>query len=278
MIIGGVYCDEIVGNFAERFHLIDGPSADKAFICAWADRYALAKGILGLNTAVHIGAFITIKVPLRYPEIPYMYAYQIAIKGVGPPFQGPVQLSYPYAVVMVNYKCTPWAFSGFDDPGGMNQIDPSSPYIYAEQQMASSAEMLTVPGKYAFFKTAPNNPSLIPYGFRIALVDLTIALHRLPYLPASQAFNYAGMINDKPFLGVDTGKLMFLGMETHQTHSTDGVVNTDATFKFQARSIRWDYGYDGIAGVFDQVVRGDFTTPFITSTDLSVVIPGAYAY
>ncbi len=283
--IGGIVCEEIVGNFAERFHLIDGPTADKAFLCAWADRYTVARGILGLNTAVHIGTFITIRVPLQYPEIPYMYAYQIAIKGVGPPFQSSPQMAFPYAIIMVNYKCSPWSFQGIDDPGGQNQIDPSHPYIYAEQEISSSAEMLTVPGKYAYFKTAygsDHHSSLIPYGFRIALVDLVITLHRLPYLPTSQALNYAGMINDAPFLGVDTGKLMFNGMTTHQTHSTDGTVNTDATFKFQARSIRWDYGYDPLAasgnGAFDQVVRGDFTTPFITSTDLSTVIPGAYAY
>ncbi len=279
--IGGIVCEEIVADFGEHFHLIDGPSAEKAFICNWDDRYTVAKGILGLNTAVHIGSFITIKVPLQYPEIPYMYAYQIAIKGVGPPYGSSPQFKFPYAVIMVNYKCSPWSFQGIDDPGGQNQIDPSHPYVYAEQEISSSAEMLTVPGKYAFFKSS-HNTSLIPYGFRIALVDLTITLHRLPYLPTSQALNYAGMINDAPFLGVDTGKLMFLGMTTHETRSTDGTMNTDATFKFQARSIRWDYGYDGEAasgdGVIDQVVRGDFTTPFIMTTDLSQVIPPTYFY
>lgn len=278
--IAGILCQEVVGNFAERFHLIDGPTADKAFLCAWADRYTVAKGILGLNTAVHIGSFITIKTPIQYPEIPYMYAYQIAIKGVGPPTQGAAQIQFPYALIMVNYKCSPWSFQGIDDPGGQNQIDPSHPYIYAEQEIASSAEMLTVPGKYAAFATSPHNESLIPYGFRIALVDLIITLHKLPYLPAPQALNYAGLINNTSFLGVDPYKLMFNGMTTHQTHASDGTVNTDATFKFQARSIRWDYGYDGKAGIFDQVVRNDtfFTTPFIGSTDLSVVIPGTYAY
>ncbi len=281
MYIGGILCEEIVANFREAFHLIDGPTADKAFICNWTDRFTVARGILGLNTALTIGGFITIHVPLRYPEIPYMYAYQIAIKGVGAPFQGPYQIAFPYAVIMVNYKCTPWAFAGLDDPGGQNQIDPSSPYIYAEQEISSSAEMLTVPGKYAFFESS-HNASLIPYGFRVALVDLSITLHRLPYLPTPQALNYAGMINNAPFLGVSTGKLMFNGMTTHQTHSTDGTVNTDAAFKFQARSVPWDYGYDGVAGSFDRVVRAasgpGATTPFIESTDLSVVIPGAYFY
>ncbi len=278
--IGGIYCEEVVADFGETFHLIDGPTADKAFICPWVDRYTVAKGILGLNTAVHIGAFITIKVPMQYPEIPYMYAYQIAIRGIGPPFQGSPQIAFPYAMIMVNYKCTPWNFSGFDDPSGLNQINPNSPYIYAEQTLSSSAEWLTIPGKYAVFAAAPHNPTLIPYGFRIALVDLAITLHRLPYLPASQAFNYAGMINDAPFLGVDTGKLMFNGMQTHQTRSTDGTINTDATFNFQARSIRWDYGYDGAASTFDQVVRDDgaYNTPFIASTDLSIVIPPTYDY
>ncbi len=275
--IGGILCEEIVADFAERFHLIDGPSADKAFICNWADRYTVAKGILGLNTVVHIGSFITIKVPMQYPEIPYIYAYQIAIKGAGPPYGSSPQFQYPYAVIMVNYKATPWSFAGLDDPGGFNQIDPSSPYIYAEQTLSSSAEWLTVPDKYTQFVTTGLSTGS-NYGFRLALVDLSITLHRLPYLPATQAFNYAGMINNAPFLGVGTGKLMFNGMTTHQTRSTDGTMNTDATFNFQARSQRWDYGFDGKNNRWDQVVWPDGSTPFITSTDLSIVIPPAYHY
>ncbi len=279
--IGGVLCEEVVADFGERFHLIDGPSADKAFLCAWGDRYTVAKGILGLNTAVHVGSFITIRVPMQYPEIPYMYAYQIAIKGVGPPYGSSPQFAFPYAVVMVNYKCTPWSFQGIDDPGGQNQIDPATPYVYAEQTLSSSAEWLTVPGKSTKFKTS-GNVTGSDYGFRLALVDLSITLHRLPYLPAVQAFNYAGMINQAPFLGVDTGKLMFNGMTTHQTRATDGTMNTDATFNFQARSQRWDYGFDGKAnsgsGGWDQIVWPDGSTPFITSTDLSIVIPPQYFY
>ncbi len=278
IVIGGILCEEIVADFGERFHLIDGPSADKSFLCAWNDRYTVAKAILGLNTAVRVGSFITIRVPMQYPEIPYMYAHQIAIKGVGPPFGRSPQFAYPYAVVMVNFKCSAWSFQGIDDPGGQNQIDPTHPYIYAEQHIQSSAEMLTVPGKYAFF-AGTDHTSLIPYGYRIALVDLVITLHRIPYLPTSQALNYAGMINDATFLGVDAYKLMFNGMESVQTRLTDGTMTTDATFKFQARSIRWDYGYDGQAGAFAQVVKtSGGSDPFIESTDLSIVIPTTYEY
>ncbi len=277
--IGGILCEEIVAGFEEHFHLIDGPSAKKGFLCPWADRFAVANGVLGLNTAVTVGSFITVQVPLRYPQIQYVYAYQISIQPVGAPSQGTYQIQWPYAIVWVDYKATPWSFSGIDDQN--NQIDPTKPYIYATQKLNSSSEWITVPGRFAEFKTSGVSTG-VDYGFRIANVDMEITLHRLPYLPTSQALNYAGMINDSVFLGVNVGKLLFNGMETTRTKNTDGTSTTEATFKFTARAQRWDYGFDGQAnggnGGWDQIVWPDHSTPFIQSTDLSVVMPSAYAY
>jgi hypothetical protein len=252
----------------------DGPSARKGFICNWGDRYTVARGLLGLNTATLVGGRITISVPAHFPEIPYMYCHTIEFEPKGAPFEGAVQAAWPKVIVWANYKCTPWNFSGIDDPGGQNQF-PGANYIYAEQQLNSSAEYLTVPGHSTLFKTS-GKPTGADFGFRIALVDMIITFHRVPYLPAAQAFSLAGLINNAPFLGVDTGKCMFNGYRTHQTRNTDGTVATDVTAMYQARSIRWDYGFDGAAPRFDQVVWPDGTTPFIQSTDLTVTVPSSY--
>jgi len=277
-IINGIYCDEIVDGFREAVDFKDGPTARKGFICNWADRFTVARGLLGANNAVHVGGLITIFTPARYPEIPYMYAHTIEIEPKGQPFQGTYQTSWPKAIVWCNYKCMQWAFAGIDDPGAQNQF-PGANYIYAEQQMNSSAEWLTVPGHSSLFKSS-GKPTGQDYGFRMALVDIIITFHRVPYLPAAQAFSLAGSINSGVFLGVDVGKLMFNGYQTHQTHNTDGTVVTDVTANYQARSVRWDYSFDplaaGGAGAWDQVVKPDGTTPFIESADLSATVPGAF--
>ncbi len=272
--IAGILCEEVVADFGEGFDLIEGPSANKGFICNWSDRYTVAQGILGLNTTVAIGNFITIRVPMRYPEIPYMYAYQIAIKGIGPPFGSSPQFAYPYAMIMVNFKCTPWSFSGLDDQ--FNQIDPTTPLLYAEQNIRSSSEYLSIPNRGTKFEATGNiNPNSFLY--KIALVDFVITFHQQPYLLTSQILNLSGSINDQQFLGVTKGSLRFDGVDTHRTHSTDGKSTTDVTLMFQARSVRWDYGWNQKSQAFERIVKPDGSA-LIPIADLSVVLPGAFRY
>ncbi len=272
--IAGILCEEVVADFSEGYDLIDGPTANKSLICNWADRFTVAQGILGLNTTVTIGGFITIHVPMRYPEIPYMYAYQIAIRGIGPPYQGATQMAFPYAMIMVNYKCTPWSFSGIDDQ--FNQIDPTQTMIYAEQNIRSSSEYLEIPNRATKFEATGNlNPNSLLY--KIALVDFVITFHQQPYLLTSQILNLSGSINDQQFLGVTKGSLRFDGVDTHRTHSTTGQSTTDITLMFQARSIRWDYGWNSKSQSFERLVKPDGSA-LIPITDLSVVLPGAFRY
>ncbi len=276
LTIGGILCEEVVADFGEAYDLIDGPTATKAVICNWSDRFTVAQGFLGLNTTVLLGGFITIKVPMRYPEIPYMYAYQIAIKGIGPPYGSSPQMAFPYAMIMVNYKCTPWSFSGIDDQ--FNQIDPTTPLLYAEQSIKSSAEWQEIPNKNSKFE-ASGNVNLNRYNYKHSIVDMVITFHQIPYLPSNQALTYPGFLNDRLFLGVQPGCLRFDGMDSRRTHSTDGKSTSDVTLTFQARYIRWDYEWDSTPGAqtFARVVKpnGD---PFQPLVDLSVVLPAAFRY
>lgn len=273
-IINGIYCDEIIEGFGEAVDFKEGPSAKKGFICNWNDRFTVARGLLGANNAVSVGGFITVKTPAPYPEQAYMYAHTIEIEPKGQPFQGTYQTAWPKAIIWCHYKSLQWAFSGFDDPGGQNQF-PGANFIYAEQQINSSAEWLTVPGHSTLFKTS-GKPTGQDYGFRMAIVDMIITFHRVPYLPAAQDFALAGFINNALFLGVATGKCMFNGYQTHQTRNSDGTVTTDVTANYQARSVRWDYSFDGVAGAWDQVVMPDGSTPFIQTADLESTIPSSY--
>lgn len=272
--INGIVCQEIVDQFSEQFDLLNGPTAKKGFLCNWGDRYTVAVGLLGLNYSQSIGVGITIHTPMPYPEISTMYANRIEIEPKGPPTQGTHQLQYPQCIVWCYYQCLPWSFSGLDDPSGQNSLGA---YIYAEQQMDSSVEWVSVPGRYTKFATG-GKPTGSDYGFRLAIVEMLITIHRMPYLPSTQVLSLSGYINNQTFLGVKAGYLLFNGTRTHQTRSTDGTINTDVTYSFSARSQRWDYAYNPAKPGWDQVLDSATGQPFIPSTDLSVAIPQAFQY
>ncbi len=273
IVINGVNCQEIVAEFSEEYDILKGPSAKKGFICLWGDRFTVANGLLGLTNTSSIGGLIELFTPAPYPQIPTMYANRIEIEPKGPPIQSSPQLAYEACIVWTYYNCMPWSFGTGDD--AFNQI---APYIYAEQQLNASAEWFTVPGRATKF-LGSGLPTGQDYGFSLSNVDLVITLHRVPYLPSAQVLAAAGTINNAPYLGVDTGKLMFMGCQSHRTHTTNGTSSTDITYLFQARSQRWDFALDPSTGVFDQVLTvGGANLPLIQSTDLSQIIPSTYSF
>jgi hypothetical protein len=272
LTINGVVCQEIVDQFAESFDLLEGPAARKGFLCDWTDRYRVAIGLLGYAHATAIGAGITLLVGASYPELPTLYAHDITIEPKGQPFQGPAQIAWPKCIVWANYRAMQWSFTGLDDQ--LNQF--GGPWVFAEQQLSSSVEWITVPGRATKFAGSGKQTGQ-DYAFRIAICDMIVTLHRVPYLPTNQVLGLAGSINNASLFGVGTGKLLFNGCETHRTTSSDGTYNNDVTFKFAARTQRWDYAFDPSVGAWDQV-QNSGGTPFVPSTDLSIAIPSVFGY
>jgi hypothetical protein len=270
--IAGIVCEEIVDQFQEQVDILEGPSARKGYLCNWTDRFTVAIGLLGYSHATSIGAGITIKSGLPYPEVPTMYAARVMIEPRGKPFQGPYQIAWPQCIVWCEYRIMPWSFGGTDDQ--FNQF--GGPWIFAEQQLSSSCEWITVPGRGTRFATS-GKPTGQDYGFRLAIVDMIVTLHRVPYLPTNQVLGLAGYCNTGTLFGVAPGKLLFNGCDTHRTNSSDGTYNNDCTFKFAARSQRWDYAYDVTTGAWDQV-QTPGGSPFVPNTDLSVAIPSVFGY
>ncbi len=272
IVINGVNCQEIVADFSEEYDILKGPSAKKGFICLWGDRFTVANGLLGLTETASIGGLITLFTPAPYPQIPTMYANRIEIEPKGPPIQSSPQLAYEACIVWTYYNCMPWSFGTGDD--AFNQI---APYIYAEQQLNSSVEWVTVPGRATKFVSSGNSTGQ-DFGFRIAIVDLVITLHRVPYLPSAQVLASAGSINTTTYLGVGPGQLLFNGSQTHRTHTTNGTSSTDVTYLFAARQYPWDWALNPKTGQWEQVVAAIGSSPLIPAIDLSQIIPSTYSF
>lgn len=271
--VNGIVCEEIVDGFEENFDIIQGPAARKGFLCDWTDRYKVVVGLLGLSHATSIGGGITLNTPAQYPEIATTYAHRISVQPVGPPFQGPVQIAWPKCIVWAEYRTAPWSFQPF------NQIDGGTPFIFAEQRLSSSSEMLQIPG--AGCKWATSGLYLTqPAGIRLVLIEMEITIKELPYMPSPEVFAAAGKINNAPYLGVAAGSLLFQGVSTQQRAVSDGTFVQEASYRFTARSVRWDYQYDPAQQAFDQVLF-KFSLggqPIISSIDFSIIIPAEYTY
>ena len=264
--INGIACEEIVEGHSESINIMSGPSARKGFLCNWTDRYTVAKGLLGLSTAVSVGGAITLNYPAVYPEINTAYCHTIELQPKGSPTQGTKQLTWPKCIVWANYGRLPFFANS------LTQIDPTNPQVFATQKLASSCEWYTIPQRGAHFKmsTKPINRDA---GIRLSLVEIEITFKNMPYMPSPTAFGKSGLINNATFFGVTIGKLLFNGLTTELTANYDGSYSLDATYSLTARSQRWDYGFDPLFNRWDQIVWPDNTTPFITTTDFTQILP-----
>lgn len=278
--INGVICDELVDGYTEAYDIQCGPMARKGYICAWANRFAVAHGFLGLSSTTNIGGFITLNAPLAFPELAAessnalasMYARSVEIVGVGPPVQGTRNISYPYAKVYVTFGPFNWSFSGID----YFQLDPTHPYFFSEQHVDFSAEYITIPGKSVFFKSSGKKLDQ-DWGFFSPIADMTITLQNYPYLPAATVLNaLQAPINSTNYLQCNAGFLMFKGAQDDRTQTADGTQTAKVTYAFSYRPIApWDYVYNGAAGIWDQVVDSTGTA-IIARSNLSTIIPGTY--
>lgn len=268
VILGGVSCEELVDNYNEFADIGQGTGSRKGYLCDWDQRYAVAQGLLGYTRTSTAGGAISLYLPHKHPQLYNCYCSRVEFEPVGEPSRGPWQVAWTKCKVWASFESARFNLStltGFGDKG----------FVYAEQRMSASCEYVTIPRAFTRFKTT-NKPTKFDLGIRLALVDIEITLHQMPYMPSTAVFSSAGFINNASYLGVSTGKLLFNGVSTEEVANTAGGYSLDATYSFTARSQRWDYVFDGDNNRWDQAVWPDGSTPFISSMDMSTIIPGAY--
>jgi hypothetical protein len=286
--IGGKLCQELVADYREGYDIMQGPSAQKKYLCNWADRFAVAHGFLGLSSVPLPGGLISLNLPLPFPELAQeatsslasMYAKTVEIEGVGTPYQGQYNIAFTSAIVTVTFGNFPWTFQGIDyfqlDQGQAGGPPNPTPYVYAEQHISRAGEWITVPGKNVYV-----NPGGAPthldqdWGFWNPLADLSITLKQVPYLPSGVAMlALQNPICSIPYLGAAAGKLILKGADDDRTKSSDGTQTCDWTLSFGYRPIApWDYVY--YRGSWLQVTDGA-GAPIMGRSDLSQLIPSNF--
>lgn len=270
-IINGISCEELREGFEEGIRA-QGPHATKRFLCNWADRYAVANGLIGFSTGSGPGGPIVQTPAMRYPESTNMFAQEVTIEGKGKATQGTLQIQFTQAVVTANYGVPQFGYTG--QP--YQSIDPSAPYVYATQEVDFGREMVTLEKSSV---TLANGHKLkdLPYAVPLPHAVLTIQLQRVPYLPAQAILVAMGKpLNSVRFLGVDPGYLLFEGCKSHMEAMSDGSYSQNLTLVFKVRPVlRWDETWDPDGTSGPQQVRYN-GLPILQRTDLSTLIPSAY--
>lgn len=273
--VNGIACEELIGEFREGASS-GGPFASKGYLCNWADRYPLANSFLGLAT-VSGGTSISFPAPTPYPESLNMYPNSVEIEGVGRPSQGAKQIQWPYAIVRVHYGVRQYGVFPADDPGGVNSIDQTMPLVYATQELDFASTWITIPK--TSIKLADGTKLDQDFGMRVPQTDMSITLHKMPYLPGTLITNVMGSpINSAKFLNCPAGYCLFNGAKVRRSASTDGTFTQEVTYSFSFRAIApWDYMFapDG-SGWKKVVTQGG--ADVISRGDLSVLFTYPYRY
>ncbi len=266
--INGILCDEIIPGYNESADQ-RGVSSRKGYLCNWSDRFTVARGLLGLSSSTGVGGAITLTVPSPHPELYNCYCTSVEFEGKGTPYQGATQLAYPKVIVWATYGTLSYNWG----PWQMN-IDPATPFLFAEQEIDVGVEVVTIPGQSLRFSGGTTKLDQ-DFGLRIPIVDLKITLHRVPYLPGQAIIAKAGAINDATYLGVAAGQLLFNGAHNRGQLMSDGVYTQDITYSFTARGYPWDYAYNATASAWQKVVKAS-GSDFITRQSFVGLFPDEY--
>jgi hypothetical protein len=144
IVIGGVLCQELVVGNSENAGA-QGLVADKRVICNYTDRYKVANALLVIASANATGQPILFSNPAHYPESPNLIPKNVHIEGVGSPSQGPLAITFPYAMISITYGVFNWDAFPTDDPTGMNSFGPAM--VYATQKLELGFETRMMDGE-----------------------------------------------------------------------------------------------------------------------------------
>jgi hypothetical protein len=272
--INGVVAEEIVEGLEEGID-DNGPYAEKKWLCAWADRYALANGFLGLVT--HTGGqngSVQLARPLTYPESQNMFARTVKIEGKGKPTQGTRQLQYTQAIVSVSYGVPTWQAI----PNPDMSIDPDTPFVYATQKISFGRELVPVPNSSLWLANGERLDD-VPYSAPHPYAVFNITLQRVPFLPAFAIWTAMRRpLNETEFLGIPAGYLKLEGCENDSQAMSDGSYSQSLSYTFTARALlAWDEVYAKSDGTPRQLRFGSSGgTAVLRRTEFRALIPDNY--
>lgn len=275
-------------GFSEGISESGGLYASVPYLVAWADRFTFANQVCGVS--VYNGTVWTKTPPEPYAPSTNMFARSVDIKGTGEPIISPTDTTqgWSHAICTVRYQTPQIGYGTGGDPGNYNSLgqttDERAALEWCDQEIMDAVEWYSLPEAKMFWDTynAPPGPpdpnggpprAMImtqPVRVRVAIQNMGITYHRLPFLPMNLSQAYAGSLNSSTIFGCAPETVMFLGFRTNRIMDTSGQIVQKAQMGFKWREKSWqkDLTPDG---TWDTVVYSDGSPRYVLKDFLRLI-------
>lgn len=142
---------------------------------------------------------------------------------------------YSLWTIDAEYRVPTWEQFITDDPGGLNQFDPATPYTFATQSIDFDVEVIKLPGSAYKFHTAPQFPLDVPTSCSVAVANLVFVRRQVPYFPVGDILSKLNKLNNATFLGQPTGLIKFVKARSNREAASDGTRTQEIELVFKFR-------------------------------------------
>lgn len=217
-------------------------TATRIFNVEWDDAFDFVDEVLG---GYGIGG--NYNGPGQYPYLPYLWATEAELEGIGAPDEAVRSLGrvieYPQAKITIKYE--PQLFQDDDDPQTVE-----------EESVSIATEMMTLPsGSYEYVDGTVVADSAMP-GMLMTTMQYTVSRAHVTTLQAGTISGLIGRVNDGGWRDYGAGLVLFPGVSANRKTTTDGKEDWQIDYSFLVRPTNWNHIYRPIAA------GGDRTTKF----------------
>lgn len=221
----------------------NGPFYDvKYYIKDWSLADSVANQLRGYTT--RIGTTTMRYPPHQHPLSPNLQCIDVKIEGVGTATLNASGLPY-YSdgfIASCRYQAIPWMPGAVNDPGNLNQIDPTNPILWCTQELDFATEEYVHESNQYVWETGDSlngTKTGIPIRVTLGVTTMNITFHQLPYMPLATLRSLRNKINSTTFLGASAYTILFVGGRSVRDFSADGTICQKVSLTFKERDVDW---------------------------------------
>lgn len=265
-----------------------GYKATVPYLVLWKDAFTFVDDIFGgAASSVTIVGPIQWNMPYRFPASNLnIYAQSFVMEPCGA--DGSTTITnvarglapgeyFTHALITVDFLTPPEIQSLSQDPGNLNQLDPSNPLTMCEQSIQIATKTIQgFQGQFLYSSTGKAVPR--DFGFLTTEAKLVLTFPRVPYLPWKFLQPYMNTVNLSQIFFCAKGTLLLTGMDT-KISPNKGQLSQQVQLHFNYSPFGVDWNIVPLStGGFDYVYRSggsnDDTNRVYQYKDFSEIFKG----